>query len=319
MRTKGLIGFTPKDVYGNDVSSVMTSEITMPDGTTAIGYKFEHLQAGEYDVVFNGKNNGTIKWSELQSTIYQAKGVDFNRNSDTKDSKTLLTQKLDTATAAVSIPQIETTTDVRTFENGNVDNGLVAPLTVVKTTDKPNGTIIQPGQSLMYTVAVTTAIDRSDFVVSDNLPRNMTIASDIVIRHEDETPTTISKNLAFDGTGALTIAEPFRAGTTTIVYTMIANDFNGSGLRVVNNTAEVLHATENTLKHVSITKAADKATAKVGDTITYTLNVTNTGNVDLHDVAVKEKNRCCSIHRKWRNSKRNNRWKCVLCRQLLGN
>ena len=289
LRTKGLIGFTPKDVYGNDVSSVMTSEITMPDGTTAIGYKFEHLQAGEYDVVFNGKNNGTIKWSELQSTIYQAKGVDFNRNSDTKDSKTLLTQKLDTATAAVSIPQIETTTDVRTFENGNVDNGLVAPLTVVKTTDKPNGTIIQPGQSLTYTVAVTTAIDRSDFVVSDNLPRNMTIASDIVIRHEDETPTTISKNLAVDGTGALTIAEPFRAGTTTIVYTMIANDFNGSGLRVVNNTAEVLHATENTLKHVSITKAADKATAKVGDTITYTLNVTNTGNVDLHDVAVKEK------------------------------
>ena len=289
LRTKGLIGFTPKDVYGNDVSSVMTSEITMPDGTTAIGYKFEHLQAGEYDVVFNGKNNGTIKWSELQSTIYQAEGVDSNRNSDTKDSKTLLTQKLDTATAAVSIPQIETTTDVRTFENGNVDNGLVAPLTVVKTTDKPNGTIIQSGQSLTYTVVITTAIDRSDFVVSDNLPRNMTIASDIVIRHEDETPTTISKNLAVDGTGTLTIAEPFRAGTTTIVYTMIANDFNGSGLRVVNNTAEVLPATENTLKHVSITKAADKATAKVGDTITYMLNVTNTGNVDLHDVAVKEK------------------------------
>ena len=289
LRTKGLIGFTPKDVYGNDVSSVMTSEITMPDGTTAIGYKFEHLQAGEYDVVFDGKNNETLKWSELQSTIYQAKGVDFNRNSDTKDSKTLLTQKLDTATAAVSIPQIETTTDVRTFENGNVDNGLVAPLTVVKTTDKSNGTIIQPGQSLTYTVAVTTAMDRSDFVVSDNLPRNMMIASDIVVKHEDETPTTISKNLAVDGTGTLTIAEPFRAGTTTIVYTMIANDFNGSGLRVVNNTAEVLPATENTLKHVSITKAADKATAKVGDTITYTLNVTNTGNVDLHDVAVKEK------------------------------
>ena len=87
-------------------------------------------------------------------------------------------------------------------------------------------------------------------------------------------------------TGGQTCALPI---STTIVYTMIANDFNGSGLRVVNNTAEVLPATENTLKHVSITKAADKATAKVGDTITYMLNVTNTGNVDLHDVAVKEK------------------------------
>ena len=289
LSTNGILPVLPKDVYGNTVSPVLTSETTMPDGTTAIGYKFEHLQAGKYDVVFDGKNNETLKWSELQSTIYQAKGVDSNRNSDTKDSQTPITKKLDSTSATVSIPQFETVNSDETYSNGNIDSGLVSPLSIVKTANKPNNTVLAPGQSLTYTVAVTTAIDRSDFVVSDNLPRNMTIASDIVVKHEDETPTTISKNLAVDGTGTLTIAEPFRAGTTIIVYTMIANDFNGSGLRVVNNTAKILPATENALKRVSIMKAADKATAKVGDTITYTLNVTNTGNVDLTDVAVKEK------------------------------
>ena len=289
LRTKGLIGFTPKDVYGNDVSSVMTSEITMPDGTTAIGYKFEHLRAGEYDVVFDGSDNSTLAWRELSSTVYHAFGVDSSKNSDTKDNKTLIAGKLDSTSATVSIPQFETVNSDKTYSNGNIDSGLVSPLSIVKTANKPNNTVLTPGQTLTYTITIVTAMDRSDIVVSDYLPRHMTLVSDIVVKHDNDKEQDVAKEIAIDGNNNITIYGPFKAGTTTIEYTVAADDFTGSGLRVVNNTAEILPVTQNVLKRVSITKAADKATTKVGDTITYTLNITNTGNVDLTDVAVKEK------------------------------
>ena len=289
LSTNGILPVLPKDVYGNTVSPVLTSETTMPDGTSAIGYKFEHLKSGTYDIVFDGSDNPTLAWRELSSTVYHAFGVDTSKNSDTKDNKTLITGKLDSTSATVSIPQFETVNSDETYSNGNIDSGLVSPLSIVKTANKPNNTVLTPGQSLTYTVVITTAMDRSDIVVSDYLPRHMTLVSDIVVKHDNDNEQTVAKELSIDSNNNISVYGPFKAGTTTIKYTVAADDFAGSGLRVVNNIAEILPATENILKRVSITKAADKNTAKVGDTITYTLNVTNTGNVDLHDVAVKEK------------------------------
>ena len=289
LSTNGILPVLPKDVYGNTVSPVLTSETTMPDGTTAIGYKFEHLKSGTYDIVFDGSDNPTLAWRELSSTVYHAFGVDTSKNSDTKDNKTLITGKLDSTSATVSIPQFETVNSDETYSNGNIDSGLVSPLSIVKTANKPNNTVLTPGQSLTYTVVITTAMDRSDIVVSDYLPRHMTLVSDIVVKHDNDNEQTVAKELSIDSNNNISVYGPFKAGTTIIKYTVAADDFAGSGLRVVNNIAEILPATENILKRVSITKAADKNTAKVGNTITYTLNVTNTGNVDLHDIAVKEK------------------------------
>ena len=289
LSTNGILPVLPKDVYGNTVSPVLTSETTMPDGTIAIGYKFEHLKSGTYDIVFDGSDNQTLAWRELSSTVYHAFGVDSSKNSDTKDNKTFITGKLDSTSATVSIPQFETVNSDETYSNGNIDSGLVSPLSIVKTANKPNNTVLTPGQSLTYTVVITTAMDRSDIVVSDYLPRHMTLVSDIVVKHDNDNEQTVAKELSIDSNNNISVYGPFKAGTTTIKYTVAADDFAGSGLRVVNNIAEILPATENILKRVSITKAADKNTAKVGDTITYTLNVTNTGNVDLHDVVVKEK------------------------------
>ncbi len=243
LKTKGLLAGTPKDVYGNEVSPVITAEIKLPDGTTAVGYKFEHLKAGTYDVIFDGKDNDSIGWEELSSTKYQVVGVDLSKNSDTKDSKTLLTNKLDVATATVSVPLLETNTDNLVFENGYIDNGLKAPLTITKTANKPDGTILAPGQSLTYTITVETTSRRDDFTIHDVLSDDMTLVSDVTVAYAGGPASIIPKDTVENNT--VIVKGPFLNGKTTITYTMIANELGDETFKVVHNKAVTVPVTPN--------------------------------------------------------------------------
>ena len=243
LKTKGLLAGIPKDVYGKDVVPVLTEEIQLPDGTTAVGYKFEHLKAGTYDVVFDGKDSTTLNWEELSSTKYQVVGVDLSKNSDTKDSKTLLTNKLDVATATVSVPLFETNSDNLVFENSYIDNGLKAPLTITKTANKPDGTILAPGQSLTYTITVETTSRRDDFTVQDVLPDNMALVSDVTVAYAGGPASIIPKDTVENNT--VVVKGPFSVGKTTISYTMIANEFGEETFKVVHNKAVTVPVTPN--------------------------------------------------------------------------
>ena len=238
LKAKDLLSSTPKDVYGNEVKPVFTDEIEFPDGTTAIGYKFEHLKAGEYDVVFDGKDNTDIRWEDMSSTVYHATGVDTGADSDTKDNKVLLSNKLNTSTAVVSAPLFETVDSKQTYENGHVDNGLITKLSITKEANKPEGTILAPGQSLIYTITVETTSTRDDFTVVDELPNEMKLVGDVHVTCAEKPDSVIARDSVTDGT--VKVEGPFYPGKTTITYAMVAKEVEGGTFAFVYNKATTI-------------------------------------------------------------------------------
>ena len=238
LKAKDLLSSTPKDVYGNEVKPVFTDEIEFPDGTTAIGYKFEHLKAGEYDVVFDGKDNTDIRWEDMSSTVYHATGVDTVADSDTKDNKVLLSNKLNTSTAVVSAPLFETVGSKQTYENGHVDNGLITKLAITKEANKPEGTILAPGQSLIYTITVETTSTRDDFTVVDELPNEMKLVGDVHVTCAEKPDSVIARDSVTDGT--VKVEGPFYPGKTTITYAMVAKEVEGGTFAFVYNKATTI-------------------------------------------------------------------------------
>ncbi len=86
----------------------------------------------------------------------------------------------------------------------------------------------------------------------------------------DNIPNGGTKNLVIRGRVSDTLTGNI---TTTITTTPVNTDPNMS-----NNTSVVVTQITNTA-NISLTKSADKAAAKPGETITYTINVTNSGPV----------------------------------------
>ncbi|MCL7392233.1 MAG: hypothetical protein LZ162_01145 [Thaumarchaeota archaeon] len=124
-----------------------------------------------------------------------------------------------------------------------------------------------------------------------------TISYTITVKNTGDTPlydVTVSDDvLGFSWTGVLDVGEE---ETFTVYYTIpspsgdVTNTVTASGedilhLAVTDTaswTVDVLHPA------ITIDKSADKDTAYAGETITYTIIVTNTGDTPLYDVSVTD-------------------------------
>jgi uncharacterized repeat protein (TIGR01451 family) len=124
-----------------------------------------------------------------------------------------------------------------------------------------------------------------------------TISYTITVENTGDTPLSnvmvSDPLLGFSWTGSLAVGEvmtftvPFTVPTPSgdITNTVTASGEDPLGLTVTDTaqcTVDVLHPA------IAIVKSADKVTARAGDTITYTIIVTNTGDTPLYGVTVTD-------------------------------
>jgi uncharacterized repeat protein (TIGR01451 family) len=124
-----------------------------------------------------------------------------------------------------------------------------------------------------------------------------TISYTITVENTGDTPLSnvmvSDPLLGFSWTGSLAVGEvmtftvPFTVPTPSgdITNTVTASGEDPLGLTVTDTaqcTVDVLHPA------IAIDKLADKVTARAGDTITYTIIVTNTGDTPLYGVTVTD-------------------------------
>ena len=146
----------------------------------------------------------------------------------------------------------------------------------------------QKGDTITYTITVTNEGSADGTaVVKDSVPTNVTIANNGDVTVNDKNGTTTHNISELNGNG-ITVTVPAK-GEATVSFAVTVGDLTDGD--IISNKATVndeeTNTTETTYQEpiISAEKKAEingnKAeTAKNGDTITYTITVTNAGSAD---------------------------------------
>ena len=177
-------------------------------------------------------------------------------------------------------------------------------LTVTKTASVngdplDEGDTVQLGNDITYTITVTNIgnVPLSDVVITDTMWKgkveNITVSNDPTATIADGT-YTIETLPAESGKDVVTITYTYTVTQDDVNNEKVTNTVTTSGTGI----PDVPEATtETTVENPSLTvdkeltAVNDKApgsSVSVGDTLTYTITVTNNGNVDLTGVSVKD-------------------------------
>ena len=230
---------------GNATGTVtVTDEI--PAGTTLV----------EKSITNNGvESNGTITWTDVEVKAGKTAEVSFKVtiNSDTKTS----------VTNKAVIDGNKPTEEVETK---------VANITGVKSVDKSTAKV---GDTLTYTIKLTNSGNGDGKVtVTDEIPTGTTLVADSITANgsyneENKTITWTDVKVEAGKTAEVSFKATINSDTKTSVTNKAVIDGN-------KPTEEV----ETKVANITGVKSVDKSTAKVGDTLTYTIKLTNSGNGD---------------------------------------
>ena len=224
----------------------VTDEI--PTGTTLVA---DSITAnGSYN-----EENKTITWTDVKVEAGKTAEVSF-KVTISNDTKTSVTNK-------AVIDGNKPTEEVETK---------VANITGTKTVDK---TETKVGDTLTYTITLTNSGNADGMVtVTDEIPTGTTLVADSITANgsyneENKTITWTDVKVEAGKTAEVSFKVTISNDTKTSVTNKAVIDGN-------KPTEEV----ETKVANITGTKTVDKTEAKVGDTLTYTIALTNNGNAD---------------------------------------
>ena len=261
----GIINITGKkevDKAEAKVGDTLTYTITLTnngnaDGTVTVT---DEIPAGttlvEKSITNNGvESNGTITWTDVEVKAGKTAEVSFKVtiNSDTKTS----------VTNKAVIDGNKPTEEVETK---------IANITGAKSVDKSTAKV---GDTLTYTITLTNNGNADGTVtVTDEIPTGTTLVADSITANgsyneENKTITWTDVKVEAGKTAEVSFKATINSDTKTSVTNKAVIDGN-------KPTEEV----ETKVANITGAKSVDKSTAKVGDTLTYTIALTNNGNAD---------------------------------------
>jgi uncharacterized repeat protein (TIGR01451 family) len=157
---------------------------------------------------------------------------------------------------------------------------------------------VAPGDTLVYTLVVTNSGNQAaaGVVVSDYLPAHTTFIAASDGGSPNASGVVAWPPFTLDGGGAsvtrlltVTVAQPFPADTNTITNTAtVADDgINGPDPTPANNTATDVDVVSASTQLV-LTKSDGMTAVAPGDTLTYWIALTNTGNLEATDIRITD-------------------------------
>ena len=261
----GIINITGKKEVNTSeakVGDTLTYTITLTNSGNATGTVTvtDEIPAGttlvEKSITNNGvESNGTITWTDVEVKAGDTVEVSFKVtiNNDTK------TSVRNTAVIDDNKPTEEVETKV-------------ANITGAKSVDKSTAKV---GDTLTYTIELTNSGNGDGKVtVTDEIPTGTTLVADSITANgsyneENKTITWTDVKVEAGKTAEVSFKATINSDTKTSVTNKAVIDGN-------KPTEEV----ETRIANITGAKSVDKSTAKVGDTLTYTITLTNSGNAD---------------------------------------
>ena len=258
----GIINITGKKEVNTSeakVGDTLTYTITLTNSGNATGTVTvtDEIPAGttlvEKSITNNGvESNGTITWTDVEVKAGDTVEVSFKVtiNSDTKTS----------VTNKAVIDGNKPTEEVETK---------VANITGAKSVDKSTAKV---GDTLTYTIILTNSGNADGTVtVTDEIPTGTRIKDENTTGYNKETNTMTWSNVEVKAGKSveLTLEVEVKDDTTDTVKNVAKID-----------NKEIPEKPETKVANITGTKTVDKTEAKVGDTLTYTIALTNNGNAD---------------------------------------
>ena len=258
----GIINITGKKEVNTSeakVGDTLTYTITLTNSGNATGTVTvtDEIPAGttlvEKSITNNGvESNGTITWTDVEVKAGDTVEVSFKVtiNSDTKTS----------VTNKAVIDGNKPTEEVETK---------VANITGAKSVDKSTAKV---GDTLTYTIILTNSGNADGTVtVTDEIPTGTRIKDENTTGYNKETNTMTWSNVEVKAGKSveLTLEVVVKDDTTDTVKNVAKID-----------NKEIPEKPETKVANITGTKTVDKTEAKVGDTLTYTIALTNNGNAD---------------------------------------
>ena len=199
------------------------------------------------------EENKTITWTDVKVEAGKTAEVSFKAtiNSDTKTS----------VTNKAVIDGNKPTEEVETK---------VANITGTKTVDKTEAKV---GDTLTYIITLTNNGNADGTVtVTDEIPTGTRIKDENTTGYNKETNTMTWSNVEVKANG----------GTATLTLEVVVKDDTTDTVKNVAkiDNKEIPEKPETKVANITGAKSVDKPTAKVGDTLTYTIALTNNGNAD---------------------------------------